>query len=97
MEPIDISDYIDVFAKLPITCDCGHKFKISAVGLDSYTDIICPKCGVTAQLDDATIDSLEKQWQFYVDNGPIELMDKFMDLMEADPVKVARITDDGFD
>jgi len=44
---------------LPITCDCGHLFRINAIGLTVETDIVCPSCGVVERLDAATIAGFE--------------------------------------
>lgn len=47
--------------KLPITCDCGHVFKIDPAGVDDDTDIICPSCGSVDHLDEDRIADIEQE------------------------------------
>lgn len=85
--------------KLDIHCPCGHDFKIDPVGVQPWTDVICPSCNLTSHIDQKTRDDVEEQ-----------LMDAMGDLYEdeddyqnavafwydAPDKERAKVVDDGF-
>ena len=84
---------------LPVTCDCGHAFKISPVGVQPWTDIVCPSCGVIDHLSQETVDEVVDQYMdamgdLYEDEDDFQ---KAMSLLIDAPDKErATVTDDGF-
>lgn len=47
---------------LPVSCSaCEHGFKIDPVGVQPWTDIVCPACGVVDHVSQETVDGVEAQ------------------------------------
>ena len=47
---------------LPVSCpSCNHAFKIDPVGVQPWTDIVCPACGVVDHISQETRDEVEEQ------------------------------------
>lgn len=44
--------------KLDIHCPCGHDFKIDPVGVQPWTDIVCPACASVEHIAQETIDDV---------------------------------------
>lgn len=83
---------------LPIRCDCGHEYKIDALGVTTETAIVCPSCDDSSNLDEETIDRLETEFYDGI-NDTVEdddlresLVDQFIGAPE---MTRAKVVDDG--
>lgn len=82
---------------LPVTCDCGHTYKIDPRGVFPDTDLVCPKCRTIGHLDQSTINSVEEQFADAIneiDDDDIREMihDQYFGVQARD---VAIVVDDG--
>lgn len=85
--------------KWPMTCDCGHQFKIDPIGVDVDTDVICPACGVIERLPQSAIDEFEEQLSeaLHEATDDEDLIEKIFDDFQCAPAKArAKVVDDGF-
>lgn len=54
----------DLFkVQIPMTCDCGHEFKVAFIGMEHGDDVTCPECDHTEEIDDDTFFELEEQFR----------------------------------
>lgn len=49
--------------QMPMTCDCGHQFKVSFVGMEQGDDVTCPECGHAEEIDDDAFFEMEEQFR----------------------------------
>lgn len=86
---------ISVRVALPYQGDCGHAFKISAVGVTPETEITCPVCGASDHLDASFIDEIEQQWADAIEAcNDDEVIELLWAALDADPVDRATIIED---
>jgi hypothetical protein len=56
-----LADY-GIRLKLPVSCPaCAHGFQINPVGVQPWTDIVCPACGVVDHISQETRDRVEEE------------------------------------
>lgn len=53
---------VPINLSLPIHCECGRDFKIDPVGVQPWTDIACPNCGLISHLDQETVDRVVDEY-----------------------------------
>lgn len=85
--------------KLDITCDCSHAFKIDPVGVQPWTDIVCPSCHKISHLDQETVDRvvdeyMEAMGDLYEDEDDFQAAMSL--LVDAPDKERAKVVDDGF-
>ena len=86
--------------KLPVACSaCGHAFKIDPVGVQPWTDIICPACGVVDHVSQETVDGVEEELMeglggLYEDEEDYQRAIAFW--YDAPDKASAKVVDDGF-
>lgn len=83
---------------LPVTCDCGHAYKIDPVGVETWADLVCPKCHSTGHLDQEVIDQIvqdymEAMGELYEDEE--EYQAAMSVLIDAPTLANAKILDNG--
>lgn len=49
--------------QIPMTCDCGHQFKVSFIGMEQGDDVTCPECGHAEEIDDDAFFELEERFR----------------------------------
>lgn len=84
---------------LPVTCNCGHGFKIDPVGVQPWTNIVCPSCGAIDHASQETLDEVEDQLieavgDLYEDEDEYQNAIAFW--YDASEKERATVVDDGF-
>lgn len=66
-------------ATIEVTAECGHKFTVSVIGLDTDTDLVCPTCGFVDHFDADQIASIREKFDAAVAKAAAEEVRKSTD------------------
>ena len=94
-----MADY-GIRLKLPITCSsCEHVFQIDPLGVQPWTDIVCPACGTVDNISQETRDRVEDELcdslgKVFEDEDDYQNAIAFW--YDAPDKERAKVVDDGF-
>jgi hypothetical protein len=61
-----------VTATMEVTADCGHKFKISVIGLEPETDLVCPECGFVDHFNADQVADIQRKFDVALKKAAVD-------------------------